>query len=156
MDSVYITCKKPRNDIQNFYTIIDCLINYKYDFHNTNNDGKLPDLVISKYLQKGDDIDAGNLPNIYATCLENEDIYERNEYYPVEDSGEEYFPIIDLECRDEMFLLEFIIKLLEHNADFYVANTRLNTLDLSTLKRFLAESNHSWQYYGIAKKPRNF
>lgn len=85
-------------------------------------------------------------PSIWMDLFSDDYMYFEDNNFPIIYNDSKFFPFVSFRCRESLFLLEFLVPLIENNKDWLVCNVNNKLLSSIELSRFLSEKNYGWSY----------
>lgn len=150
MDSIYIVSKNKSSEPSvNLINLLIITVKYKYFFSISNylENVFFPSFKIESNIahinEEGEKVN----PTIWMLLFEKDKIYIHDNNFPIYYKEEEYFPIISFQCRESLFLLEFLIHVILGNNDYLVCNAENKIMTIEDLKKNFENKNYGWFYF---------
>ena len=151
MDSVLLmSANKTKTAMNHTDLLFHTALKYRYTFsvngYSTMNDNFFPDFMIESKKIHINEFKEEVFPTIWVYIYEDKNLFERDENFPIAQNGEEYFPVFSLRCREEMFLLEFILSFMIETEGYLLCNVHNRLQTFEELEHYNQVFFRNWAY----------
>ena len=149
MDNIYLmTVNKGKSNYDHLFQVLKNGFANKYLIRTTEYSSLslLPFFAIESNKKHINEFNEKLNPVIWLSMWSKNDLYQEDNNFPIRYKQKEYFPVAEFRCSESLFLLEFLIPLIENDMDYLICNANNKLLSASKLKISFSEKNYGWAY----------
>lgn len=149
MDSIYIVSKNTeQGSIEIFHQMLSVVIDLRLLIISTfyAEENKIPVIRTKTQLSYLTEFNEKEYPEMEMYIFETPDLYKSDNNFPISQNNFNYYPMISLRCRNDLFLLDFVIEVLKSSGDFLVCNVENRLVSIEELLEFKKRSDYDWAY----------
>lgn len=149
MDSIYIVSKNTRqNSAGIFHQMLDVVIDLRLLIISSFyvEESKIPLIRTKSQLPYLTEFNEEDYPEIEIYIFSPPDLYKSDNNFPISYNNFNYYPIISLRCREDLFLLDFVMEILKTSDDFLVCNVENTLMSIEELVEFKNQKDYGWAY----------
>ena len=140
MDSIYLISKNTVRPFDILNDHLKAVFKGKYKFAvNYYSLGLIPSFKIFS------DLLVNDTPTIWLDVWNDEELYDEDDIIRLS-SIDIYYRIAGYMCRDTLYLLEYILKVMDENPNYLIQTVEGTLLDINELKKMWKEKNINWMY----------